>query len=81
MNCASISIFGRSFRESLVTISPWVLAVKLLLLYAFGQFAGLLSYFSIPDLRRIFYAMGLSSLAFFVAYYAGAVKVAPEASF
>ena len=35
---------------------PWIVALKLLLLYAFGQFEGLLSYFSLPDLGRLFRA-------------------------
>jgi FlaA1/EpsC-like NDP-sugar epimerase len=34
----------------------WMVPLKLLLLFCFGQFAGLLSYFSIPDLRRLTYA-------------------------
>ena len=41
----------------------WALTVlgKLILLAAFGQFSGLLSYFSIPDFKRIFYAMALAA--------------------
>jgi FlaA1/EpsC-like NDP-sugar epimerase len=39
----------------------WELEIKLLFLVLFGQFAGLLSYFSVPDLRRLFIAVGLSS--------------------
>lgn len=40
----------------------WVIPLKLVVLYFFGQFSGLLSYFSIPDLRRLFYATTVSSL-------------------
>jgi FlaA1/EpsC-like NDP-sugar epimerase len=44
--------------------SNWflVIPIKLILLFFFGQFSGLLSYFSIPDLRRLFYAVTCSSL-------------------
>jgi FlaA1/EpsC-like NDP-sugar epimerase len=49
----------------------WVVLFKIGLLYAFGQFAGLLSYFSIPDLRRIFLSCCLSSGLLLVAYYGG----------
>lgn len=41
---------------------PLVLALKLALLAGFGQFSGLLSYFSLPDLRRLFYACTLGSI-------------------
>ncbi|HEV8543533.1 MAG TPA: polysaccharide biosynthesis protein, partial [Verrucomicrobiae bacterium] len=43
----------------------WVLPLKLLFLLLFGQFAGLLSYFSVPDLRRLFFA-GFSGSALLV---------------
>ncbi|MFO1496818.1 MAG: nucleoside-diphosphate sugar epimerase/dehydratase [Verrucomicrobiota bacterium] len=44
----------------------------------FRQFAGLLSYFSVPDLRRIFYSTGLSTALLFLAYYSGFLRVAPR---
>ncbi len=44
-------------------VSLWLIPVKLVLLLAIGQFAGLLSYFSIPDLKRLFLALALSSFA------------------
>ena len=44
------------FREQLFIYLPGIVALKLILLYAFGQFEGLLSYFSLPDLGRIFRA-------------------------
>ena len=49
------------FRESRLIYWPLVLILKLACLYLFGQFAGLLSYFSIPDLRRIFYSSAVSA--------------------
>jgi hypothetical protein len=42
---------------------PLVLALKLALLASFGQFSGLLSYFSLPDLRRLIYACTLGSMS------------------
>lgn len=44
----------------------WVVVLKLILLYAFRQFDGLLSYFSVPDLLRIFYAMSIASVVMYV---------------
>ena len=48
---------------------PAAVALKLVLLAAFGQFAGLLSYFSIPDFKRIVYAMFVASLILFGVRY------------
>jgi len=44
------------FAEQLFIYLPWIVLLKLILLYAFGQFEGLLSYFSLPDLGRLFRA-------------------------
>ncbi|MBM3883303.1 MAG: polysaccharide biosynthesis protein [Verrucomicrobia bacterium] len=40
----------------------WEIPLKLLVLLLFGQFSGLLSYFSIPDFRRVIYATGTACL-------------------
>jgi FlaA1/EpsC-like NDP-sugar epimerase len=40
----------------------WIIPLKLAFLVIFRQFEGLLSYFSIPDLRRLFFAVLSSSL-------------------
>jgi FlaA1/EpsC-like NDP-sugar epimerase len=39
----------------------WVIPAKLISLFLFRQFQGLLSYFSVPDLRRLFYAVASAS--------------------
>jgi FlaA1/EpsC-like NDP-sugar epimerase len=39
----------------------WIIPFKLAVLLALGQFAGLLSYFSVPDLRRLVVALGIGS--------------------
>lgn len=66
------------FKETLHAYWPFVIVAKLFLLYLFGQFAGLLSYFSVPDLRRIFCSTALSTAALFLVYYSGPVKFAPR---
>src|SRR5205823_4644693 len=48
------------FKQHLFKNLPWIMALKLLLLLKFGQFEGLLSYFSLPDLNRLFWASLLS---------------------
>src|SRR5665213_3407293 len=49
-----------NFRAQLFGLLPLVVMLQLILLYAFGQFEGLLSYFSLPDLARLFWASFLS---------------------
>jgi FlaA1/EpsC-like NDP-sugar epimerase len=49
----------------LLRVGAWVIPLKLVLLLGIGQFAGLLSYFSIPDLRRL--TRGLALASFLVA--------------
>ena len=49
-----------NFKQQLLRCLPWVVGLKLILLFAFGQFEGLLSYFSLPDLNRLFRASFLS---------------------
>jgi FlaA1/EpsC-like NDP-sugar epimerase len=39
----------------------WVVALKLLLLLAFGQFQSLLTFFSMPDVRNLILALGASA--------------------
>lgn len=46
----------------------WIIPLKLAFLVGFRQFEGLLSYFSIPDLRRLFLAVLSSSLVLYVAW-------------
>src|SRR5215471_13384610 len=48
------------YRQQLLRYLPWVVALKLIFLFCFRQFEGLLSYFSLPDLNRLFLATFLS---------------------
>ncbi len=49
----------------------WTVTIKLVFLYFFFQFSGLLGYFSVPDLRRLFYSIFLSSLAILIVRLSG----------
>jgi FlaA1/EpsC-like NDP-sugar epimerase len=46
----------------------WIIPLKLACLVGFRQFEGLLSYFSLPDLRRLFLAVLSSSLVIMAAW-------------
>jgi len=48
----------------------WMLPLKLVALAFFGQFRTLLTYFSLPDAKRIAAAMGLSALVATAAWFA-----------
>ncbi len=47
---------------------PLVVGLQLILLFAFGQFEGLLGYFSLPDLARLFWA-SLAAFAIMIAIW------------
>jgi len=46
----------------------WSLPIKLLALLLFRQFTGLLGYFGLPDVRRVFLAMSTASLVLLAIY-------------
>src|SRR3954470_6482977 len=46
----------------------WIIPMKLAVLLSFRQFEGLLSYFSLPDLRRLFSATTISSVVILLVY-------------
>ena len=49
-------------RERLWNAALWIIPLKLALLLLIGQFAGLLSYFSVPDVRRLFLTLATATL-------------------
>src|ERR1017187_2720427 len=49
-----------NFKLQLRGYLPLIVALQLIVLFAFGQFEGLLSYFSLPDLARLFWASFIS---------------------
>ena len=55
----------------------WMIPLKLAFLLVIGQFAGLLSYFSVPDLRRLFGALALASAVAGVIWWETAGAAAP----
>jgi FlaA1/EpsC-like NDP-sugar epimerase len=67
-----------AYMESRVGFLPLIVLIKLGCLYMFGQFAGLLSYFSIPDLRRLFYSSVVGTTILFLSYYSETLKFAPR---
>ena len=52
------------YRQDRVRAGIYAIPVQLLLLWGFGQFRGLLSFFRIPDLNRLFFALLSASLLF-----------------
>lgn len=56
-------------RELLFESVVWLLPVKLLSLYLFGQFRGLLTFFRLPDVYRVGAALGVPTVLFFVASF------------
>lgn len=57
------------YQDQYLEALPWVVLIKLLFLYAFGQFGSLLSHFRLPDLYRITGALSFSSVLFVVLWY------------
>ncbi len=51
----------------ILSVLPYVILIKLAFLAAFGQYKGLLSFFHIPDIIKIFWAMTLSAAVIMVA--------------
>lgn len=65
------------FRDSLPVILVWTVFLKLFLLFVFGQYAGLLTYFSLPDLQRVFGALTLGSIILGLVRWVEGTPVAP----
>lgn len=66
-----------NFKEQLFRYLPWIVALKLILLYGFGQFEGLLSYFSLPDLNRLFRASALAFVVVLAVWFVSVGAYAP----
>jgi len=57
----------------------WILPLKLLLLGLFGQYRSLLTFFSFPDARRLFYALGVAFLVQLAVWFlTGGVTMIPR---
>jgi FlaA1/EpsC-like NDP-sugar epimerase len=66
-----------SFKQQLWGYLPLVVGLQLILLLAFRQFEGLLSYFSLPDLARLFWASFVSSAMMLAIWLASGGAYAP----
>jgi FlaA1/EpsC-like NDP-sugar epimerase len=58
--------YWRRFRDTLV----WLLPLKITSLFFFGQFRTLLTYFSLPDAKRLAGAMGICAVIALVVWFA-----------
>src|SRR5664279_139733 len=58
----------------------WAMPLELALLFAFGQFRSLLSYFSLPDARRVVFACAATSLIAMAIWYVTGGAHAPPRS-
>ncbi len=58
----------------------WILPLELAFLFAFGQFRSLLSYFSLPDARRVVMACAAAALVATGTWYATSGRYAPPRS-
>ncbi|MFM1748978.1 MAG: hypothetical protein RLZZ188_2644 [Verrucomicrobiota bacterium] len=59
-----------------VRLLPWVIGLKLSALIVFRQFGTLMTYFSLPDLNRLFWAMALSSVTLLLPRALGSAQFA-----
>lgn len=58
----------------------WIVPAQLIALLCLGQCAGLLSYFSIPDIRRLFYGLAIPSLLLLALWQYDSVHYFPPRS-
>ena len=63
------------YQGHLSRVWPIVIVAKLVCLWAFGQFASLLTYFSLPDLRRVALSLLLPLVGLLALWYAGVAPV------
>ena len=67
----------KTFRNGFLQTLWWLLPLKLAVLIAFGQFEDSLSYFSTPDLKRLFGVVFVSSAIIMLMYIVGGIAIAP----
>jgi FlaA1/EpsC-like NDP-sugar epimerase len=58
----------------------WIVPTQLIALLCLGQCAGLLSYFSLPDIRRLFYGLAIPSLLLLALWHYDSVHYFPPRS-
>lgn len=62
-------VISPQYQRELFSELPVILLLKLVMLYVFGQYGVLLSYFRLPDLYRIVAALSICSLVLIKAWY------------
>jgi FlaA1/EpsC-like NDP-sugar epimerase len=68
------------FRERKLLQFAWIIPLKLLALYAFGQFNGLLRFFRLPDAIRLFAASTVVSGGLVIGWVFTGIRFVPPAS-
>ncbi len=68
------------WREVRLENLTWILPLKLVLLFFFGQFGGLLSYFRLPDLYRVCGALGSAAFFLSLIWYLAEGRLCPPRS-
>jgi FlaA1/EpsC-like NDP-sugar epimerase len=58
-----------NWQEIRLGILPWLVLVKLIFLLVLGEFRGIIHYFRLPDLTRIFIALALAGLGLVFLWY------------
>lgn len=58
-----------NFQVLLIENLFWIIPLELSLLFYFGQFGGLLSYFRLPDLYRVLLSLGIPALILVLFWY------------
>ncbi len=64
-------------REDMLLVFIWVIPIKLLLIELFRQFDPVLSFYSTPDLFKIFFALASASVAMLIVYFLLGTDFAP----
>jgi len=59
------------FMERFWWSAAWIIPLKLVLLWIFGQFRSLITFFSFPDARRLAYALLLAGLVMSLVWFGG----------
>jgi FlaA1/EpsC-like NDP-sugar epimerase len=67
-------------RERLWQAAQWIIPLQLVLLLVLGQFAGLLSYFSVPDMRRLFLTLTTATVVIMSVWVSTGGQSAPPRS-
>jgi FlaA1/EpsC-like NDP-sugar epimerase len=63
--------------EQFCRVGLWLIPLKLAALLLIGQFAGLLSYFGVPDLRRLASALGVAFVVTGIVFFQTDGRLAP----